>query len=56
MSKKEVLDVINALPDSASFEDAMYSLYVASNIQKGIEDTEASGTLTHDEVKEMFRR
>lgn len=56
MSKQEVLDVINALPDSASFEDIMYSLYVASNIKKGIEDAEAGRTFTHDEIKGMLHR
>ncbi|MBQ2924823.1 MAG: hypothetical protein IJE57_04530 [Anaerotignum sp.] len=54
MSKQEVLEVINALPENASFEDVMYSLYIANNVKKGIEDAEAGRTFTHNEVKEMF--
>ena len=54
MSKQEVLDVINALPESASFDEVMYSLYVASNVKKGIEDVDAGRTFTHNEVKEIF--
>ncbi|MBQ2879413.1 MAG: hypothetical protein IJE27_01845 [Anaerotignum sp.] len=54
MSKQEVLEVINALPENASFEDVMYSLYVANNVKKGIEDAEAGRTFTHNEVKAMF--
>ncbi len=54
MSKQEILNVINALPDSVSFDDVIYSLYLANNIQKGLEDAENGRTYTQDEVKAMF--
>ena len=56
MSKQEILNVINALPDSVSFDDVIYSLYLANNIQKGLEDAENGRTYTQDEVKAMFFR
>lgn len=56
MSKQEILNVINALPDSVSFDEVMYSLYVAANVEKGLKDIEEGKTYTQDEVREMFRR
>ena len=56
MSKQEVLEVINSLPDTVSFDEVMYSLYVANNIKKGLNDIEAKNTYSHEQVKEMFKQ
>jgi len=54
MSKQEVLDVINALPEDVSFEDVLYELYVMSNIQAGLNDMKAGRVHSHEEVRKMF--
>ena len=54
MSKQEVLNVINALPDNVSFEDVLYELYVMSNIQAGLNDLRDGRVRSHEEVRRMF--
>jgi hypothetical protein len=54
MSKQEVLDVVNSLPDDVSFEDVLYNLYMMSHIQSGLSDIREGRTLTQDEIKRMF--
>ena len=54
VSKQEVLDFINTMPDDISFADVLYNLYVMSNIIAGLDDIEAGRTHSHDEIKRMF--
>ncbi|MCL2248587.1 MAG: hypothetical protein FWC13_04895 [Oscillospiraceae bacterium] len=54
MSKQEVLDLINTMPDDVTFADLLYNLYIMNNITGGIEDIEAGRVHTHDEVKRIF--
>ena len=54
MSKQEVLDLINNLPDDVSFADILYTLYVMSNITAGLDDIEAGHVHTHEEIKRIF--
>ncbi len=56
MSKQEVLEVINTLPDNVSFDEVMYSLYVANNIKQGLADIHADKTYSHEQVKAMFQQ
>jgi len=54
MSKQDVLDLINTMPDDISFDDILYNLYVMSNIASGLDDLEAGHIHSHEEVKRMF--
>ena len=54
MSKQEVLNVINTMPDDVSFEDVLYELYVMSNIQAGLEDIREGRVHSHEEVRRIF--
>jgi predicted transcriptional regulator len=54
MSKQEVINIINDLPDDVTFEDVIYKLYVANSIKSGLEDISAGNTRTHDEVRKLF--
>ena len=54
MSKQEVLNVINAMPDNVSFDDVLYNLYMMNNIQAGLSDIKEGKTVSHEEVKRMF--
>ena len=55
MSKEEVLEVINTLPDDVSFDEVMYSLYMASNMKQGLTDISTGKTYSHEQVKAMFQ-
>ncbi len=55
MSKQEVLNLINSLPDDISFDEVLYRLYLMSNIKEGISDIQDGRIFTQDEVIGMFK-
>jgi len=54
--KKEVLKMIERMPDDASIEDIMYELYVRAQVEAGLEDIRAGRTVPHDEVMLEFAK
>jgi len=48
-------DIIDSLPESASWDDVMYELYVREAIDAGIADVAAGRTFTQDEVRARLR-
>ena len=50
-AKDAALQVIERLPDQASWDDIMYELYVKQKIEEGLADVEAGRTIPHDEIK-----
>ncbi|MDR0905611.1 MAG: hypothetical protein LBN00_05490 [Oscillospiraceae bacterium] len=54
MSKQEVINIINDLPDDVTFEDVLYKLYTVGNIKAGLDDISEGNTHTHEEVRQMF--
>jgi len=54
MSKAEIMEIIDKLPEDCTIEDVQYSLYVHSKIDKGLKDIKEGNVITHDEVKERM--
>ncbi len=54
--KAEVAELLNSLPDSASYEDIQYHLYVIEKIRRGTERAESEGDLSHEEAKKRLGR
>ena len=52
--KKNAIELINSLPDSTTWDDIMYEIYVKQKIDKGLDDVKNNRTTTHEEVKRMF--
>jgi len=50
-AKHDVEQLLNRLPDDCSFEDIQYHLYVLEKVRRGLEDSQANGTLTQEEVE-----
>lgn len=48
-AKKEVLNILERLPDDASLEDIQYHIYVRQKIEHGLDDVEAGRTLSEEE-------
>jgi predicted transcriptional regulator len=46
--------VIDRLPDNASWTDIMYELYVKQKIEAGLADVAEGRTTGHDEVKRQL--
>ncbi len=52
--KEQALDIIETLPDTSSWDDVMYRLYVRESIDKGIADADAGKVRPVEEVRKMF--
>ncbi|MEO7085834.1 MAG: hypothetical protein ABI442_21620 [Gemmatimonadaceae bacterium] len=53
--KTHARDIIDRLPDDASWDDLMYELYVREAIDSGLADVAAGRTIPHDQVKSRLR-
>ena len=54
--KADVAELLSSLPDSASYEDIQYHLYVIEKVRRGAERAESEGALSHDEARQRLRR
>lgn len=55
MSDKQlVLNTVQNIDDTTSYEEILYTLYTQLEIQKGIKDMEEGNTKTSKEVKEII--
>jgi predicted transcriptional regulator len=49
-AKEQVRQLLEVLPDDATFEDIQYHIYVRQKIEQGLADVEAGRTIPHEEV------
>ncbi len=49
--KEVTKQLIDYLPDHASWDEIMYELYVRRKIEEGMADIEAGRTISHEQVK-----
>lgn len=55
MSDKQlVLNTVQNIDDTTSYEEILYTLYTQLEIKKGIKDMEEGNTKTSKEVKEII--
>lgn len=59
-AKAHAREIIDRLPESATWDDVMYELYVRESIDVGLADVAAGRTIPHDQVRarlsELVRR
>lgn len=55
-TKKDILKMIERMPDDASIEDVMYELYVHAEVEAGLEDIRAGRVVPHAEVMREFSK
>jgi predicted transcriptional regulator len=55
-AKEEVRNILNALPDTATFEDIQYHIYVREKIERGLEDVQNGKALSHEEVEHRLEK
>ncbi len=53
-TKKKALKLLDKLPDSASWEDLMYQIYVRQAIEAGLRDSDEGRTVDVKEVRKRF--
>ena len=52
--KQRALEVIQALPESATIDDAIERLCFIAKIEEGLRQSRAGQVVSHDEVKKRF--
>lgn len=52
--KQKAYQLLNKLPDSATWEDLMYKIYVRQAIEAGIKDSDEGRTIDVKEVRKRF--
>ena len=51
MSKQDIMSIVDKLPDNATIEDIMYSLYILQKHDKAMGDIASGNVCTSDEVR-----
>lgn len=52
--KQIIHDIADHLPDQATFDDAMYALYVRQKLEEGVRDLDEGRTYTQEEVEQQL--
>lgn len=52
--KEEAHRLLDNLPDSTTWEDLLYRIYVRETIQEGLRDSDAGQTIDVEEVRKRF--
>jgi predicted transcriptional regulator len=53
--KAEAHRLVDALPDTASWDDLLYEIYVRQSIEAGLADAEAGRVVSHEEALARIR-
>lgn len=54
--KTEVAELLRSLPDTASYEDIQYHLYVIQKTRRGLERAGSESALSHKEAQKRLGR
>ena len=55
-AKEEVRRLLEVIPDTASFEDIQYHIYVREKIERGLDDVKNGNLLSQEEVEQRMRQ
>jgi len=55
-AKDIAIELIKKMPDSISFQDLIYKLYVSHSIEEGLNDIKSGKVISHDEVMDRFKK
>ena len=55
-AKQEVQDMLHNLPDSCSFEDIQYHLYVLEKVHRGEERLKTEGGISQSEAERRLNK
>ena len=53
-AKEEARELLDRIPDNATWDDIMYQFYVEKKVEQGLHDVEAGNVVPHEEVKKRF--
>lgn len=52
--KAEVVAMLETLPETSSFEDIQYHLFVLEKIKRGLDRADSEGVISHEEAKQRL--
>ncbi|CAB1083478.1 hypothetical protein JY97_04350 [Alkalispirochaeta odontotermitis] len=52
--KEQTYRILDTLPEKATWDDLMHSIYVRQAIEAGIKDSDAGHTVNVSEVRKLF--
>jgi hypothetical protein len=52
--KDKIIETVRSLPDDSTVEDAMERLLFLAKLERGLRESDGSGTIAHDEIKKRF--
>ena len=55
-AKEEVRRLLDVIPETASFEDIQYHIYVREKIERGLDDVKNGNLLSQEEVEQRMRQ
>jgi hypothetical protein len=55
-AKQDVSVLLNRLPDDCSLEDIQYHLHVLEKVRSGLDDADARGTISQNELEQRLSR
>ena len=55
-AKEEVRRILEVIPDTATFEDIQYHIYVREKIERGLDDVKSGKLLSQEEVEQRMRQ
>jgi len=56
MVKQVAIDGIRSLPDTSTWDDIMYFLYVNQKVEKGLSDIEKGAVYTNEKAREYLSK
>jgi predicted transcriptional regulator len=54
--KENAKMLINSLPDSSTWDDIMYEIYVKQKIDKGLKEVNSGKVIPHRDVKRLLEK
>ena len=55
IAKAEAMELLNEIPEDATWDDIMYQFYVRKKVEAAIQLADAGKVVSHEEVKKRFR-
>ncbi|MCX6843065.1 MAG: hypothetical protein NTX53_12375 [candidate division WOR-3 bacterium] len=52
--KEEARELIDGLPEQATWDDLMYTFYIRKKVDAGLKAAEQGDVVSHEEVKQRF--
>ena len=54
--KAEVVAMLSTLPETSSFEDIQYHLYVLEKVKRGLDRAESEGDISHEDATKRLSK